>query len=35
MQSIALRGIYDTFEAIQKMRIAAENRLRAIIQNYD
>jgi len=35
MQSLALRGIYDTFEAIQKMRIAAENRLRAIIQNYD
>jgi len=35
MQSIALRGIYDTFESIQKMRIAAENRLRAIIQNYD
>jgi len=35
MQSLALRGICDTFEAVQKMRIAAENRLRAIVQNYD
>jgi len=35
MQSLALRSICDTFEAIQKIRFASENRLRAIAQQYD
>jgi hypothetical protein len=35
MQSIALRALYDTLEGVQKLRISAENRLRAITQQYD